>query len=130
GPPRRAGRAGLDEDILRSARSSQGLERADRIKHIVLEVSGGLNIVPKQGLGPPRSGAGSPRTSTAGSPRRSVLPGLRFRTGGWTVAAPGAPGPAPTGGRDGAARVDPPDRCRWRPFRHRGFTNPMLNSIW
>jgi len=46
---RRAVRAAQvsDEDILRSARSSQGLERMDRIKHVVLEVSGKLSIIPK-----------------------------------------------------------------------------------
>lgn len=46
---RRAMRAAQvsEEDILRSARSSQGLENMDQIKHVVLEVSGGLSIIPK-----------------------------------------------------------------------------------
>ncbi len=37
-----------EEDILASARQSQGLERMDQIKYAVLERSGGISIVPKQ----------------------------------------------------------------------------------
>jgi uncharacterized membrane protein YcaP (DUF421 family) len=41
-------RARVDrEDILAIARQSQGLERMDQIKYAVLEVGGGISIVPK-----------------------------------------------------------------------------------
>ena len=41
-------RARVDrEDILAIARESQGLERMDQIKYAVLEVGGGISIVPK-----------------------------------------------------------------------------------
>jgi uncharacterized membrane protein YcaP (DUF421 family) len=36
-----------EEDILHSARQSQGLERMDQIKYAILETSGGISIVPK-----------------------------------------------------------------------------------
>lgn len=39
-----------DEDVLEAARSSRGLERLDQIKYAVLEVSGGISIVPKDDL--------------------------------------------------------------------------------
>lgn len=43
-------RARVDEhDILTAARERQGLERMDEIKHAVLEVSGGISIIPKSG---------------------------------------------------------------------------------
>jgi uncharacterized membrane protein YcaP (DUF421 family) len=35
------------DDIMSSARSTQGLERMDQIKYAVLETSGGISIVPK-----------------------------------------------------------------------------------
>ncbi len=42
----------LDEnDILHAARQLQGLENLDQVKHAVLEVSGGITIVPKPGTG-------------------------------------------------------------------------------
>ena len=37
-----------EEDILASARQSQGLERMEQIKYAVLERSGGISVVPKQ----------------------------------------------------------------------------------
>jgi uncharacterized membrane protein YcaP (DUF421 family) len=37
------------EDILEAARRLQGLERVDQIKYAVVEVSGGITIVPKGG---------------------------------------------------------------------------------
>ncbi|WP_447598093.1 DUF421 domain-containing protein [Nitrospira sp. Nam80] len=41
-------RARVDrEDILAIARKTQGLERMDQIKYAVLEVGGGISIVPK-----------------------------------------------------------------------------------
>jgi uncharacterized membrane protein YcaP (DUF421 family) len=41
-------RARVDrEDILAAARQTQGLERMDQIKYAVLEVGGGISIVPK-----------------------------------------------------------------------------------
>ena len=41
-------RARVDEDdILESARQSQGLERMDQIKYAVLEKSGGISIIPR-----------------------------------------------------------------------------------
>ena len=41
-------RARVDrEDIVAIARESQGLERMDQIKYAVLEVGGGISIVPK-----------------------------------------------------------------------------------
>ncbi len=41
-------RARVDvEDILASARESQGLERMDQIKYAVLEVGGGISVIPK-----------------------------------------------------------------------------------
>lgn len=36
-----------DDDILHAARELQGMERLDQIKHAVLEVSGGITIIPK-----------------------------------------------------------------------------------
>ena len=36
-----------EEDILTSARMSQGLERMDQIKYAVLERSGGISVIPK-----------------------------------------------------------------------------------
>lgn len=45
----RAKRAGIDEeDILQSARSSQGLERLDQIKFAILEKTGKISIIPKE----------------------------------------------------------------------------------
>lgn len=37
-----------EDDILSSARETQGLERLDQIKYAVLERSGGISIIPKQ----------------------------------------------------------------------------------
>lgn len=37
-----------EEDVLEAARSLQGLERLDQIKFAVLEVSGGITILPKE----------------------------------------------------------------------------------
>ncbi|RPE03527.1 DUF421 domain-containing protein [Candidatus Pantoea deserta] len=45
----RAKRAGIDEeDILQSARSTQGLERLDQIKFAILEKTGKISIIPKE----------------------------------------------------------------------------------
>ncbi|MEZ3499685.1 DUF421 domain-containing protein [Pantoea sp. KPR_PJ] len=45
----RARRAGIDEeDILQSARSTQGLERLDQIKFAILEKTGKISIIPKE----------------------------------------------------------------------------------
>jgi uncharacterized membrane protein YcaP (DUF421 family) len=42
-------RARVDEDdILAAARLSHGLERMDQIKYAILEVGGGISIIPKQ----------------------------------------------------------------------------------
>lgn len=39
---------GIDEDdIMESARSSQGLERLDQIRHVVMERNGSLSIIPR-----------------------------------------------------------------------------------
>lgn len=38
-----------ESDIMTSARMTQGLERMDQIKYAVLERSGGISIIPKQG---------------------------------------------------------------------------------
>ncbi len=44
-----AQRAGIDEeDVLQSARSSQGLERLDQIKFAILEKTGKISIIPKE----------------------------------------------------------------------------------
>lgn len=43
----RKARVGV-EDILHAAREKQGLERMDQIKYAVLEVSGGINVIPKE----------------------------------------------------------------------------------
>jgi uncharacterized membrane protein YcaP (DUF421 family) len=46
----RMARARIDEnDVLSAARELQGLERMDQIKYAVLEVSGGISIIPKHG---------------------------------------------------------------------------------
>jgi uncharacterized membrane protein YcaP (DUF421 family) len=37
-----------DDEILEAARQTQGLERMDQIKYAVLEVSGGISIIPKR----------------------------------------------------------------------------------
>lgn len=40
----------IDElDILEAARASHGLERMDQVKYAVLERSGGISIIPRQG---------------------------------------------------------------------------------
>lgn len=36
-----------EEDIMASARKSQGIERMDQIKYAVLESSGGISIIPR-----------------------------------------------------------------------------------
>lgn len=38
-----------EEDVLEAARRLQGLERLDQIKFAVLEVSGGITVIPKKG---------------------------------------------------------------------------------
>lgn len=39
---------GIDEDdIMEAARSSQGLERLDQIRHVVMERNGSLSIIPR-----------------------------------------------------------------------------------
>lgn len=38
-------------DILAAGRSLQGIERLDQIKYAVLERSGGISIIPKEGAG-------------------------------------------------------------------------------
>ncbi|WP_258576306.1 DUF421 domain-containing protein [Candidatus Pantoea persica] len=46
---KRAKKAGIDEeDILQSARSTQGLERLDQIKFAILEKTGKISIIPKE----------------------------------------------------------------------------------
>ncbi|KOC89524.1 DUF421 domain-containing protein [Winslowiella iniecta] len=46
--PMRARKAGIsEEDILLSARSTQGLERLDQIKFAILEKNGKISIVPQ-----------------------------------------------------------------------------------
>ena len=35
------------EDVLEAARKLQGLERMDQIKYAVLEIGGGISIIPK-----------------------------------------------------------------------------------
>ncbi|GAA4430420.1 DUF421 domain-containing protein [Georgenia halophila] len=40
------------DDILSSARQTQGLERMDQIKWAVLETSGGISVVPKMNAAP------------------------------------------------------------------------------
>jgi uncharacterized membrane protein YcaP (DUF421 family) len=43
-------RARIDEeDILASARESQGLENMDQIKYAILETNGGISIIPREG---------------------------------------------------------------------------------
>ena len=37
-----------EEDVLEAARNAQGLERLDQIKYAVLEVNGGITIIPKR----------------------------------------------------------------------------------
>lgn len=37
-----------EDDILTVARLSQGLERMDQIKYAILEISGGISIIPKR----------------------------------------------------------------------------------
>lgn len=37
-----------EDDILAAARLSQGLERMDQIKYAILEISGGISIIPKR----------------------------------------------------------------------------------
>lgn len=39
------------EDILEAAREKQGLERLDQIKYAVLERTGSISIIPKEGRG-------------------------------------------------------------------------------
>jgi uncharacterized membrane protein YcaP (DUF421 family) len=36
-----------EDDIMQSARQSQGLERLDQVKHAVLERAGGISVVPR-----------------------------------------------------------------------------------
>lgn len=43
----REARVGLDE-ILAAARNDHGLERADQIKHAILESGGGISIIPSR----------------------------------------------------------------------------------
>lgn len=45
-----------EDDVLEAARRLQGLERLDQIKYAVVEVSGGITIVPQDGP-PERPGA-------------------------------------------------------------------------
>lgn len=46
----RMARARVDEqDVLTAARHLQGIERLDQIRYAVLERSGGISIIPKQG---------------------------------------------------------------------------------
>ena len=35
-------------DVLEAARHTQGLERMDQIKYAVVEISGGITIIPKE----------------------------------------------------------------------------------
>jgi uncharacterized membrane protein YcaP (DUF421 family) len=37
------------EDILQQARATQDIERMEQIKHAILERSGGISVIPKQG---------------------------------------------------------------------------------
>lgn len=46
----RMAKARVDEqDVLTAARHLQGIERLDQIRYAVLERSGGISIIPKQG---------------------------------------------------------------------------------
>ena len=55
GPGQRMRRARVDEaDVMEAARRLHGIERWDQIKYAVLEVSGGINVIPNeraQGMG-------------------------------------------------------------------------------
>jgi uncharacterized membrane protein YcaP (DUF421 family) len=47
----RMGKARVDvEDVMQAARQLQGLERLDQIRYAVLERTGGITIIPKQGV--------------------------------------------------------------------------------
>lgn len=47
--PQRVKKAGVsEEDILQSARSTQGLERIDQIKFAILEKTGKISIIPRE----------------------------------------------------------------------------------
>lgn len=39
------------DDVMEAARRLQGIERLDQIKYAVLEVSGGITVIPQQGAG-------------------------------------------------------------------------------
>ncbi len=41
-----------EEDILQSARTTQGLENLDQVKYAIMETSGGISIVPKDSVRP------------------------------------------------------------------------------
>ena len=43
----RRARVGLD-DVMRAARETQGLERLEDIKFAILEVSGGISVIPRK----------------------------------------------------------------------------------
>jgi uncharacterized membrane protein YcaP (DUF421 family) len=47
-----------EEDILEAARQSRGLERMDQIGYAILEVSGGISIIPGKPKGDTRQAAG------------------------------------------------------------------------
>lgn len=53
-------RARIDEaDIMETARKQQGVERLDQIKYAILEISGGITVIPK--AAPPGEGGGAPK---------------------------------------------------------------------
>ncbi len=41
-----------EEDILQSARTTQGLENLEQVKYAIMETSGGISIVPKDSVRP------------------------------------------------------------------------------
>jgi uncharacterized membrane protein YcaP (DUF421 family) len=43
-----------EDDILQSARTTQGLENLDQVKYAIMETSGGISIVPKDSVRPSR----------------------------------------------------------------------------
>ncbi|MPY69269.1 MAG: DUF421 domain-containing protein [Alphaproteobacteria bacterium] len=47
-----------EEDVLQSARQTQGLERMDQIKYAVLELGGSISIIPQDGPRGPASESG------------------------------------------------------------------------
>jgi uncharacterized membrane protein YcaP (DUF421 family) len=38
-----------EDDVMEAARRLQGIERLDQIRYAVLEVSGGITVIPREG---------------------------------------------------------------------------------